>query len=188
MGHHCVRCRSVSPLPRRCCFRPMFLQLLVRENCVCTAHRHTARLTGVHTQKDARGFSSRGCGNRRTQVRQVSKDDMLECFSNFTLNHEGAEIVRNASSAAKCLPVFVEKWFGRSGLCNSSFGHRCTLKASLSLRLPVPYDACEPQRTTSFGSFAVSQSPNLPFFLRAQMGMPVQPSVAMPSLACVIRL
>ena len=90
----CVRCRSISPFPRRCCFRPMFLHLLVRENCVCMAHRHTARLTGVHTQKDARGFSSRGCGNRRTQVRQP------------TLNHKGAEIVSNSSSKYTCSPVF----------------------------------------------------------------------------------
>ena len=35
--------------------------------------------------------SSCGCGNRRTQVKQVSNDDLKECFYNPILNHKTAE-------------------------------------------------------------------------------------------------
>ena len=42
------------------------------------------------------GKSSRGCGNRRTQERQVNDDDLMECFNKTTLSHKNAESVRTS--------------------------------------------------------------------------------------------
>ena len=59
---------------------------------VCIGHRHTASFSGINTQKYVRELatrmSSRGFGNRRTQAKQVSNDDLMECFYSPTLNHK----------------------------------------------------------------------------------------------------
>ena len=68
---------------------------------------HTARHSGVDTQKNAREMGTRasscGCGNRRSQVRQVSKDDLMESFYNPTLKNQSAESVRSARGVGICV-------------------------------------------------------------------------------------
>ena len=66
-------------------------------------YRHTVRQSGDNTKKnvrdwDAHGSDKNGCCNCRTQVKQISNDDLMERFYNPTLNHKSADSVRSAST------------------------------------------------------------------------------------------
>ena len=67
----------------------------------CLAHETVCVQGNVHSTKQ-RGCASRGCGFRCTQVRQVSKEDLMEDVANANLfqpmNHESAKCVHCASN------------------------------------------------------------------------------------------